>query len=701
MPGSLDALFKPGSVAVIGATPRAGTIGNAVLQNLVKSGFTGTVYPINPKYRVIMCLKSYPSILDVEDPVDMAIIVVNKDRVLEVVDQCGKKGVKGLVIISAGFKEIGGEGLKREKKLKALLDRYGMRCIGPNCMGIINTDPDIKLNASFARLFPRPGNIAFMSQSGALGDTILDYASALNIGFSMFASVGNKTDVSGNDLLQYWQHDERTRVILLYLESFGNPRNFTKIARKLTKEKPVLAVKSGRTITGQRAARSHTGALAGLDLGVDALFEQCGVIRTDSIEDMLDCAIALSTQPIPEGSRVAIVTNSGGPGIMATDALENMGLVMANLSASTKRKLKKHLNEDASISNPIDLLAGATAQDYYHALLACLADPGVDIVLVIFMPPIMLDVMAVADAIVKARKKYPQKPLLSCVMSNPGEFDDAFLMLEKAKIPVYRFPESAVRAIWSLVKCSEWRKRPEGRLIDFDINRKALKKLRNGFKNRTYLNFREASKLFEIFGIPVVDFDYPEDLDSALRFAEEAGFPVVMKLDSEELHHKTELGGVISDIDTNDKLIAAYRKLSQLAKKHKAKVMIQKKLEGYETIIGSINDRTFGDILMFGLGGIFVEVAKDVSFKINPLTDIDAEEIIRNINGYTILKGFRGKPAADLELLKETILRFSFMLRELPEIESMDINPFILSYEGKASGVVDAVIKLKEEGGKQ
>jgi acetyltransferase len=418
-PEPLDAIFRPRSIAVIGASRRRGSIGHEILHNLVEHDFQGVVFPVHPTATVIHSIKAYPSVLEIPDPVDLAVVVVPYRHVLEVAEECGRKGVRGLVVITAGFREVGGEGVAREEALLAIVHRYGMQLVGPNCMGVINTEPEVSMNATFAPTFPPPGPIGFMSQSGALGVTILDHARELGLGVSMFVSVGNKADVSGNKMIDYWSRDPRTRLIVMYNESFGDPRRFTRLARRVTKEKPILAVKAGRTRTGAKAASSHTGALAGMDVAVDALFEQCGVIRATTLEELFDFAMAFSNQPVPRGDRVAIITNAGGPGILTADACESLGLEIATLTEETRARLRAEVAEEASVQNPVDLIASADAATYRVALDIVLQDPNIDAAIAIFVPPVQVDAGEVAAGIAETVDRH-DKTVLGCLMGKKG-----------------------------------------------------------------------------------------------------------------------------------------------------------------------------------------------------------------------------------------------------------------------------------------
>lgn len=697
----LDAIFRPRSIAVIGASTKKHTIGREILHSIIDFEFNGKVFPVNPKAPVIHSIKAYSTILDVPDAVDLAIIIVPRDHVKTVVQQCGDKGVKGLVIITAGFKETGPAGAKLEQEILEVARSYGMRMIGPNCFGVLNTEPNVRMDTTFSKVRSLPGRIGFVSQSGALGQVIIEYARNLGLGFSMFASVGNKADISGNDLLRYWQDDPSVEMILLYLENFGDPRTFTQIARQITKKKPIVCVKSGRTTPGARAVSSHTGALANLDLGVDALFDQCGVLRVDSIEEMFDLALAMCNQPIPKNNRVAIITNAGGPAILATDACVNWGLEVPQLKETTKRFLRQHLPAHASVENPIDLVASAGPEEYRLALEAVMKDDRVGSVLAIFVPPVMIDPKAIIDVIVEVRKKH-EKTLLTCFMG-PAEVIHGSEGLLQNKIPMYIFPEAAAKALSDMVKYHEWVQRKPGKVVKYQGDRLKVsetieKSLEGG---RTRLVGEEALEVFRAYKIPIAEYALATKQSQAVTKAEKLGYPLVMKINKPEVLHKTDIGGVIVDIRNAKEVRTAYGKLIKSLSRGKKKqrvteVLLQRMLRGgVETVFGMTQDPSFGPLMMFGLGGIYVEVMKDVSFKIHPLTDKDAEEMIQAVRGYPLLTGFRGSKPVDMDILKEILLRLSQLVGDFPEIEQFDINPFFAAPERAQCKAVDARIILK------
>jgi acetyl coenzyme A synthetase (ADP forming)-like protein len=694
----LDAIFRPRSIAVIGASRDPASVGHHILHNLIAHDFQGIVFPVNPKARVLHSIKCYPSVLDVPDAVDLAIVVVPYDKVLAVADECGRKGVRGLVVITAGFREIGGEGVAREEALLEIVRRYGMQLVGPNCMGVINTDPEVALDATFAPTYPPPGPIAITSQSGALGVTILDHARELGLGVSMFISVGNKADVSGNRLIEYWENDPRVGLIVMYSESFGDPRRFTTIARRVTKTKPILAVKAGRTRTGARAATSHTGALAGLDVAVDALFEQCGVVRATTLEELFDFAMAFSNQPIPRGPRVAIITNAGGPGILTADACESLGLEITALSEETRSRLRAEVAEEASIQNPVDLIATAGPEVYGSALDIVLDDSNVDAAIAIFVPPIQVDTTEVAAAIASVVERHPEKPVLGCLMGKKG-VQTAATELKRHRIPAYMFPESAARALVAMDRYRRWRARPVGEVVGYEVDSQRARAVTLAAREagRSQLRPEEVEEVLAAYGIPILRSRAARTAEEAALAAEEIGFPVVVKLDSDEVVHKSDVGGVALGLEEPGEVRAAFEGMRARFGERMRGVRVQRMVTGgRETVIGMVHDRTFGPLVMFGLGGIHVEILKDVAFRVAPVSTVDVAEMIRAIEGYPLLAGVRGEAPVAFDALSETIQRVSQLVVDLTEIAEMDINPFLAFPDPERCVAVDARIRLAE-----
>ncbi|MEW5702348.1 MAG: acetate--CoA ligase family protein [Candidatus Zixiibacteriota bacterium] len=701
-PEGLDKIFRPRSVAVIGATARAGTIGQVITHNLVAHGFTGPVFPVNPSAGVIHSIKCYPSILDVPDPVDMAVIIVRKDLVLSTVEDCGRKGVGGVVVVTAGYREVGEEGARDERELWDRAQHYGMRMVGPNCFGVFNTDPAVSLNATFSRTHPLAGGVAFMTQSGSLGEAVLNHARRLGIGFSMFASVGNKADISGTTMLNYWKDDPATRIILLYLESFGDTAAFAQVAREVSRTKPIIAVKAGRTGAGARATMSHTGALSGGDVGVDALFDHCGILRVDTMEEMFDLVGALNVQPLPRGKRVAILTNAGGPAILATDAAAALGLDVVRLAPQTVATLKAHLPPAAATGNPVDMIASATSDQYRMALRTLFADPNVDAVLCIFIPPIMIDEHSVAEAIIDAHHGI-DKPMVACMMGAGDQFA-AVRSLKDAGIPVYTFPEEMAAVCAGMDACRDLRERPAiiAPPTPPEVDHAARSLATWAREGQTQIPSGQALALLAQCGIPIARPLPTRDQAEALEVARTVGYPIALKLEAGELLHKTEIGAVITDVRDEQELARHYRTLQQRAGEHHltdAHVVVQPMVTGgVELVLGIVRDPTFGPMVMCGLGGILVEAARDVVFRLPPITRDVAREMLGRLHGKKLLEGFRGAPPVDLEPVVSTLVTLSHLASAVPGLEELDINPFVARPAGVPSLAVDARIVLTTSG---
>jgi acetyltransferase len=701
VPHSLDAILKPGTVAVIGASRSRDAIGHQIVVNLLTHGFTGPVFPINPHALAIHSVRCYPSVRDVPDAVDLAVIAVPADRVVEVAAECGEAGVRGLVVVTAGFREIGASGAEREQQLLAEVRRFDMRLVGPNCIGVLNTDPEYSLNATFAPCMPPNGRIAFLSQSGALGLSVLDYAREYGIGISQFVSVGNKPDVSGNDLLEYWEDDPQVSAILMYVESFGNPIRFREIAARVSRKKPILVLKSGRSRSGARAASSHTGALAADERAVDALLAQAGVLRAASMEELFDMAMAFAGQPLPRSSKTAIITNSGGPGILAADALDTAGIELATLHKETLTRLAQLLPREASIRNPLDLIATARPPVYRAALEALLADQEVDAVVAIFVPPLGIRQEEVADAIVAATEICRQKPVLAVLMGREG-LPQGRAELHLAGVPAYIFPESAARALGALNRYRSWLERPVVELEPLPVDRANAKAIidRALQEKRVRLTSLEALELASAYGIPVVPSRMAHDGSAAAKIASELGFPVVMKIDSPDIIHKSDVGGVALGIASEAEARDTYERLVRIADSAVPGsrihgVLIQRQLSGgIETIAGLSRDPLFGPLVMFGLGGVYVEALRDVVFRLAPIDPREADEMVRAIRSASILLGVRGRPAANLADLANLLRRLSQLAGDFPQIIELDLNP-VLARDNDAVAL-DARVSLGE-----
>ncbi|GMU63807.1 MAG: acetyltransferase [Acidobacteriota bacterium] len=682
----LDPIFSPRSVAVVGASRSRDSLGWAILHNLVTAEFAGAIYPVNPHAASIHSLRCYPTLAAIPDPIDLVMVVVPKAHVESVVDQGLAVGVGGFVVITAGFGEVGAAGRDAERRLRDKVRAAGVRMIGPNCMGVINADPAVRLNATFSPTAARWGSLGFVSQSGALGVAILNVAEDLGVGLSQFVSMGNKADVSGNDLVEHWEDDPATKVIAMYLESFGNPRRFTEIAKRVTRKKPILVVKSGRTAEGARAASSHTGALAGTDVTISALLDQCGVLRAATIDEMFDTARALERCPLPAGRRVAIVTNAGGPGIMATDACVDAGLAIAELSESTVARLRGFLPDTASTGNPVDMIASAGVAEYGKTLEAVLEDDAVDAALVINVTPILSDPRDILDEVGRVATGHA-KPVLAVMMAQESFYEG--LKDAPHLPPVYRFPEPAARALAQLARYGAWKNRPEEEPApDFAFDRAAIAAIlaRSGADGQ--LEAGDALALLEAIGVPVVTWRRAADRAAALAAAVELGFPLVVKAIAPGLVHKSELAAVALDLRDEADLVRALDGMAdRLATAGFAPSgwLLQKMARGgHEVIFGLSTDERFGPVLMFGLGGKYVEVFRDVRFAVPPLGLAEAREVVRGIRGAKLLDGVRGEAAADVDKLVDVLLRLAALARDFPEVVELDINPFLAAPAGRS-----------------
>lgn len=700
---NLHTIFYPQSVAIVGANRVPGTVPHDIILNILKSDFQGIVYPVSPREKFIAGVKSYKYVLDIEDPVDLAIIVFPSSVCHMALDQCGKKGIKSVIVISAGFKEIGDAGIEREEQLKQIAEKYGISFIGPNCLGVINTDPKTHLNASFARKMPEEGNIGFLSQSGALCTAVLDYAQAKHIGFSKFVSFGNKADISEIDLLYYLGDDPKTKVILLYLEEISNGPALMKAARDVISKtgKPILAIKSGRTSEGASAAASHTGSLAGSDEICEAALAQAGVIRCTNIEEMFNKAIAFAYQPLPQNNRVAIITNAGGPGVLTTDAAMNAGLELAKFSENTTTMFKKTLPKTANIKNPVDVIGDARSDRYNIAVSQAMQDPGVDGVFVILTPQSMTDIDTIAHEICNVAQKY-DKPIYASFMGQ-ADVASGIDILQRNNIPHYILPESMTAAFATTIK---FKKMLEQEHVDFKQkihgDRAEAHRILDTAKNnnKQYLAEAEASRVLKAYGLPVFDSIVAGSADEAVDFAKQCGYPVVLKIISKDIIHKYDSGGVVLDISDEAELRQSYDSILKNVEKHHPDadiegILVRKMIpEGEEIIIGIKRDVSFGPVIMLGFGGIFVEVLKDVTFRVVPLERSDAESMLREIRASKLLYGVRGRPERDVDALIDAIHRLSQLAADCPQIQELDINPLLILEKGKGCFVADAKIML-------
>jgi len=696
MSTSLTPLLRPRSVAVIGASRRRGSIGAEVFHNLLAAGFPGPVYPVNPTSAVVQSVRAWPSIEAVPDEVDLAVLVVPAAQVLETAEACGRKGVRALVVITAGFAETGAAGRALQEQVLDVVRRYGMRMVGPNCLGLQNADPAVNLDATFAPTFPPAGNVAVSSQSGALGLAILEHARQLGLGISQFISAGNAADVTATDLVEHWGSDPDTSVILLYLESLGDPRKFLPVARRVSRKKPIAVVKSGRTAAGARAASSHTGSLAGADVAVDALLGQAGILRTDTIDELFDVAMVLASQPVPKGRGVAILTNAGGPAIMASDACESRGLEVARLSPETEAALAAFLPPEASTKNPVDMIASATAQSYEAALRVLLADPAVHAVIVIFVTPIVTDPSEVAHA-VRAAAAGADKTVLTCLMGTHG-VPEALSSLRQGRFPSYAFPESAARALARAARYGEWLASPEGEVpeiagFDLDEARAAVGEA----PGPRWLDPEAVDRLMRAAGIRTARTVFARTAEDAARAARQIGGKVAVKLASHALTHKSDVGGIVLGVEGSDAASAFCTIADRLEAADRREAMdgvvVQEMVPpGVELLIGATQDPSYGPLVAFGIGGVNVELWKDLVFRLAPLRDIDAEAMLNGVRARALLDGFRGAPPVDRAALLDALHRVSHMVAHLPQIRELDINPLIAGPGGVVA--VDARVRV-------
>ncbi len=696
---ALKLFFEPRGVAVIGASRQRGTIGGEILHNLLSYGFKGPVYPVNPSATVIENVQAYASIEDVPGPVDLAVIVVPAAAVVDVASACARKDVKALVVISAGFSETGAEGKARQAELVAVCRGAGMRLIGPNCMGIANTNPDVLLDATFAPGFPPRGRVGFSSQSGALGLAIMEFASSLNLGISTFVSVGNKADISGNDLLRYWESDDDTDVILLYLESFGNPKKFSEIARRVGRKKPIVVVKSGRSAAGARATSSHTGALiAASDVTVDALFRQAGVVRTDTLAELFDVASLLANQPLPIGRRVGIITNAGGPAILCADACEARGVEVPVLSNDSQARLREFLPAGASVGNPVDMIASAPAEHYRRAIEIVGTDENVDSLIVIFTPPLVTRADDVARATVEAIEQIDNhKPVLSVFLSAHDAPKE--LRTEKISIPSYSFPETAAIALARATRYAQWRERQETyppRFEDIRTDEAAAVVAAALARGEGWLTPDEVAQICSCYGLPLIEQRVVANAEDAAAAAAEMGGEIALKAIAPGLVHKTEAGAVRLRLPDAAAVRAAAREMSESLAAHGHALsgfVVQKMAQrGVEMLVGVVHDPQFGPVVACGAGGVQVELLKDVSVRLTPLANEDAVEMIRELKTYPLLTGFRGSAAVDVGALERGLLRVSAMVEDLPQIAELDCNPFVVHETGAT--ILDARIRV-------
>ncbi|MGA6828804.1 GNAT family N-acetyltransferase [Nitrospira sp. NS4] len=704
---SLRPFFYPRSVAVIGASRDPKSIGYRIVEALAVNRFTGLIYPVNPKAATIAGLTAFSSVAAIPDVVDLAVIVVPRDSVLPVLTDCAGKGISSVIVISSGFAESGPDGKQAQDRLLEAVRQQGMRMIGPNCFGLLNADPAIRLNATFTSAFPPAGRMAMASQSGALGLAILAAAHRLQLGVSSFVSLGNNADVSTNDLLQYWEDDPSTDLILLYLESFGNPRRFARIARRVARRKPIVAIKSGRSLAGRRAASSHTAALASSEVAVDTLFQQSGVIRADTLDELFALARGLAEQPLPKGQRVGIITNAGGPAILCTDACEAGGLSVPELSKAITEALTAFLPPAASVKNPVDLIASAAPDHYTQAITTLLASGEVDALIVLYMSVTVGDAAGIASGILRGISTARQAggidiPIYICWMAE-GDLERTFQAAGET-IPTFPLPEHPAVVLGKARRYDAWRSKPLGMIPDFDdmdfATARAICATTLSHEGPGWLTVEDTRALLAAAKLPVAQGGVARTADRAVALAHEAGFPVAVKLASHQILHKTEIGGVHLNLADEQAVRNSFEAIrARLAQDDQLDamegVLVQPMLSGgTEVMVGVTHDPLFGPLIAFGLGGIHVEILGDVRFRITPLTDRDAAQLVREIKGYRLLQGYRGHPAADVAAIEEVLLRLSRLVEEIPEISELDLNPIFALPPGQGCRIVDARIRV-------
>ncbi|MBW6464250.1 MAG: acetate--CoA ligase [Firmicutes bacterium] len=702
----LKFLFNPRHVAVIGASRSPQKIGHAILGNILNSGFKGKVYPVNPKEDEIAGLKSYCSVKDIGKPIDMAVISVPAAHVVKVAEECGEAGVKGLIIITAGFKEVGSEGLKQERRLIEICRKYNMRMLGPNCVGLMDTHTP--LNASFAKGFPDEGNISFISQSGAMLVSILDWSFEMGMGFSRFISLGNKADLNEIDFIESCANDPQTKVILCYVEDITDGSRFIEACKEASKHKPIIILKSGTSTAGAQAASSHTGALAGSDRAYEAAFKQSGVLRVESMNELFDLARAFSTQPLPKNSRVAIVTNAGGPAIVTTDAVEKYGLKMSRFTKDTIDKLRENLPAEANLYNPVDIIGDAMNDRYHFALNTVLADKNVDSALVLLCPAALTEPEKTAETIVGLSKEYAEKPVMAVYMGGKTLAEGKKYLIENG-IPDFTFPEPSVRSLQGMIRYAEYiaDKPPVNKVELPGINKEAVRKIIDNVlaDKRVVLLGHEASDVMAAYGIPSSKSILAKSEDEAARISAEIGFPVAMKISSPRIAHKTDVGGVEIGIYNEGEVKNAYRRIMEKVTYYLPDapihgIEVQNMVDdGVEIIIGMSRDIQFGPLIVFGLGGIYVNLMEDVTFRLaSALDNLDeANRMITETKAYTLLKGYRGKKPADISALTDAILRTARLVSDFNEITEMDINPVRIHHQGATALDVKITIEKQDD----
>ena len=692
--------FCPKSVAVIGAAREETKVGHSIVDNIINSRYPGKLYLVNPNADTIHYIKCYKSVLDIDDSVDLAIMVIPGKYVLGALEDCAKKNTKFAIVISAGFKETGREGAALERELIKRSGELGIRILGPNCLGMI--DFSCPLNASFSPNMPEKGSIGFISQSGALGTAVLDWAKTNEIGLSKFVSMGNKADISEIDIFEDWLSDDSTRVIAAYIEGVNNGKEFMKVCSKVTSQKPIIVIKSGNTDAGAKAVSSHTGTLAGSSRAYEAAFKQTGVIRAKTVKDLFNMAVAFASQPLPRGNNIAIITNAGGPGIMASDACEENGIRLARILPETVEELKTFLPSAANFYNPVDVLGDALADRYSRTFEILLKDASIDAIIILLTPQAMTQELETAKALVEVLRKSGRKIPVIASFIGGKEVKEGTDYLDKNGICNFSIPEEAVSALKALINQSEWIKKKVQTHDVFEVNKKFVEELFQKSRNesRFELGEMEARGVLEAYGIKVPAAYVAKNIDEALDITREIGFPVVLKIDSPDILHKSDVGGIKVGVQDNEELEDCFHSILSNVRKFMPDaringISIQEMItDKKETIIGINKDPQFNHMIMFGLGGIYVEILKDVSFRIAPITRSDSEEMIDEIKAIKLLKGVRGEKPSDIKAINDTLLRISQLVTDFPEILEMDINPLFVRQEGKGCVAGDVRIRI-------
>ncbi len=695
----LDGLFKPRSVAIIGASNNPFSIGHIVIQNLVDHNFRGPIYPINPKSKVIKSFKTYPSIGDVPDDVDLVNISIKNSLVPTVLEDCGKKGVKFAIVHTAGFKEVGEEGLKLEKQIVEIAHKYGMRIYGPNSQGIQNSDPEVSVYANFTFVPMKPGSISIVAQSGGVGETLKLQLHRVGMGIRMYSSFGNEADVSMNDIIDYFGQDDETKVIMTHIETLKDPAGFLEVATRVCRKKPILALKTGRTSEGVAAVASHTGSMIEQDTLADVIFKKSGVLRFHSQQEMIEAAIAFSTQPVPKSENIVIVTNTGGPAIIAVDECVSAGLKLAKLSPQTGQALGELLFSEAIVSNPVDVIATAGAKEYGGTVEILLKDPNIDSLILNFVTPPFVDCEEVARKLAEVGAT-AEKPIICIILTIEEKFGEVVRLIRESGIPVYDFPESASRALTAMIKYGQFLKQEIVEYQEPQRDKNAAEKIIARYRGQEkFMSQADVFELLQCYRIPTVKTVRVTNRDELRKEGAKLRFPLVLKVDTEEVVHKTDAGGVCLDLKDEASLIAAYDDMSRKFEKQKPGFIVQEHLTaGREVIMGAKGNDGMQPTMMFGLGGVFVEVLKDVQFRLAPLTRSEALEMIRSIKGYPILEGVRGTKPADIDKLAEVLSRLSQLCCDFPEIDEMDLNPVFVFDAGQGVAVVDVRLKITNVG---